>query len=60
MGRAAAGANRAILGVGRPLCGSFGNEYSIAVQLGGQIWNRYKWRHLVAKFGTDEVAPPGS
>ena len=34
---------------------------NVAMQVGppgGQNWNQYKWRHLVAKF-VMEVAPPG-
>ena len=38
------------------------NEEFIGVTLaiGGQIYNQRKWRHLVASFELNQVAPPGS
>ena len=38
------------------------NEEFVGVTLaiGGQIYNQRKWRHLVANFELNQVAPPGS
>ena len=38
------------------------NEEFIGVTriIGGQIYNQRKWRHLVANFELNQVAPPGN